>query len=197
MGRGWAQMGGGGGLGDRIRPLTLTWGAEGRGWVADGPGWAWMGRWGSRWIGLGSNPSPRTLLGSGGGRYGVVDGPWVQDDPSRSVGERRGLGWGVEGCSGSKSIPRALLGSGGGLDGVWVGSGGGNTPLPLYWGAEGAWMALRWGLGSNTGPGGLGWCLRLMVGDRADSVPSWCLGERTRSFGERGWMRGGQGGHGS
>src|ERR1700675_4502479 len=149
MGRGWAQMGGGGGLGDRIRPLTLTWGAEGRGWVADGPGWAWMGRWGSRWIGLGSNPSPRTLLGSGGGRYGVVDGPWVQDDPSRSVGERRGLGWGVEGCSGSKSIPRALLGSGGGLVFGW-GLGAETHPSRSIgerrgpgWHCGGAWVRIR------------------------------------------------------
>src|ERR1700675_133988 len=74
----------------RLQPPALTWGVEG---VTGSRmrGWAWMGRWGSRWMGLGL--SPHALLGSGGGRYGEVDGPWVQDDPSHSVGERRGAGW--------------------------------------------------------------------------------------------------------
>src|ERR1700675_2314214 len=72
--------------GGRWRPIrpprALLWSGGvwlGRGWArmgADGPGWAWMGRWGWRWMGLGSKRPPRALLGSRGGWYGLVKGAW-------------------------------------------------------------------------------------------------------------------------
>ena len=60
---------------------------------------------------------PRALLWSRGGRYGVVDGPWIQHDPSRSVEEHRGLVCADGGASGSILGRRALFGSGEGWDG--------------------------------------------------------------------------------
>ena len=82
---------------------------------------------------------------------GLLDGPGVKKDSSRSVGERRGLVMGWVCVVGPKRSPRTLLGSGGGW--WWVmGVGGQIRPLTLCWGVEAAGMGWCRGLGVELNP---------------------------------------------